>query len=116
MSEKPSREGAGIKAANPAAQSPEDTQRAISLIRDPGRRKPNFIADATTDKLIAVTLRLAMEISVLRDQLDTQRTLLEKHGLVSRAEADAFKPTKEDAAARKAAKEDLVAAIISDLS
>ncbi|MEM6681667.1 MAG: hypothetical protein AAF607_05465 [Pseudomonadota bacterium] len=90
--------------------------RAKALIRDPGRSKPNFIADATPDKLIAVTMRLAMEISVLRDQLDTQRALLEKHGLLSQSDIDAFEPSDAQSAARKAAKQDLVAAIISDLS
>jgi len=93
-----------------------ENDRVKTLLRDPERTKPNFIADATPDKLVAVTLRLAMEISVLRDQLDTQRALLEKHGILSDTDFENFTPSADQVMQRKAAKEDLIAGMISDLS
>lgn len=90
-------------------------QRVKSLIHAPQRTKPEFITDPNVDKLVAVTLRLAMEISVLRDQLETQRSLLEAHNLLPEGAVDAYRPTPEQAAARKASKETLISNMISDL-
>lgn len=93
----------------------EQKSRTKALIQDPERTKPGFITNPNVDKLVSVTFRLAMEISVLRDQLDTQRALLEAHGILPAGEAEAFKPTDEQASARKQAKEALIANMISDL-
>jgi hypothetical protein len=90
-------------------------QRVKSLIHAPDRTKPEFITDPNVDKLVAVTMRLAMEISVLRDQLDTQRSLLEAHDILPKGAADSYQPTPEQVAARKASKEALIANMISDL-
>lgn len=93
----------------------DQSSRVKTLIHDPSRTKPEFITDTNVDKLVSVTLRLAMEISVLRDQLDTQRTLLEAHNILPAGAVDSFTPTQEQSQARKKAKEALIANIISDL-
>lgn len=93
----------------------EADKRVKSLIQEPSRTKPDFITDPNVDKLVAVTFRLAMEVSVLRDQLDTQRRVLEQHSLLPDGAVEAFMPTKEQSDARKAAKESLIANMISDL-
>jgi hypothetical protein len=51
---------------------------------DTGRPGPDQPLDAVTvAQLAAVALRLAMEVSVLRDRLRTHELLLAQHGLLS---------------------------------
>ncbi len=78
--------------------------------------RPNQIENLTADQLVAALLRLTMEISVLRDRISTQSALLEQHGLIERQAIEDFTPTAEELAERSAARTELIAGLIDDLS
>ena len=60
----------------------EQPSRSVHmLMTDPARAKPEFVAEAGMDKTISAVMRLAMEISVLRDRLDTHEALAQQSGL-----------------------------------
>jgi hypothetical protein len=88
----------------------DDTDRPHKLPR------PHQLENLTPDQVVAVVLRLAMEVSVLRDRLGTYEELFEKHGVLSRDDIEGFKPSKSEAAARQKARTELIESIINDLS
>lgn len=59
-------------------------------------KRPGFAADPNVDRLTAMVLALAGEVSVLRERVDTLERLLERSGSLTRAEIEAYRP---DAAA-----------------
>lgn len=88
----------------------DDTSRPFKLPR------PQQLENLTPDQVVAVVLRLAMEISVLRDRLSTYEELFEERGIVPRADFESFTPSKSEAAARQKARTELIESIINDLS
>ena len=48
----------------------KETPSVTDLMLDKQRTKPAFIANPNMDQVVDVVLRLAMEISVLRDRMD----------------------------------------------
>jgi hypothetical protein len=77
--------------------------------------RPRQIEELTPDQTVAALLRLAMEVSVLRDRLRTHEALLEKAGVLSRAEVEAFQPDPEESAERMQAGMRLVEKLLGDL-
>ncbi len=61
-------------------------------------------------------LRLTMEVSVLRDRIDTHESLAEKHGGYSLADVESYQPTPEEEKRRAARRRTLVARIVRDLT
>ena len=55
-------------------------------------KKPTFFADPPVDKVLAMTMALAGEVSVLRERLDTVEQLLDAKGYVSRRDIEAYRP------------------------
>ncbi len=88
----------------------EDKDRPFKLPR------PQQLETLTPDQVVAVVLRLAMEVSVLRDRLSTHEQLLAEHDLLSPEEVEQFSPSPEQAQARKNARTQLIESIIKDLS
>jgi len=88
----------------------DDTSRPFKLPR------PKQLESLSPDQVVAVVLRLAMEISVLRDRLGTYEELFEMHGIFPREDIESFTPSKNEAAARKGARTELIESIINDLS
>jgi len=88
----------------------DDTNRPFKLPR------PHQLENISPDQVVAVVLRLAMEISVLRDRLSTYEELFAKHGVLPREEIESFTPSKNEAAARQKARTELIESIINDLS
>jgi hypothetical protein len=64
-------------------------------------KKPTFFPDPQVDKVLAITMALAGEVSVLRERLDTMERLLEAKGLLPRQEIEAYQPGEQAAAARE---------------
>lgn len=56
----------------------------------PGPKQP--LEPINVAQLVAVSLRLAMEVGVLRDRLRTHEVLLARHGLLDSAAIDAHSP------------------------
>ena len=63
-------------------------------------RRPIYFENPETDKLLAMVLALAEEVSVLRDRLDTIERLAQAKDLLSQAEIDAYQPDPQAAAER----------------
>lgn len=73
------------------------------------------LAAASIAQLVAVTMRLAMEVTVLRDRLQSHESLLARHGLLDSAAVDAHIPDAAQQAERDAATRALIAALAADL-
>ena len=73
------------------------------------------LAPASIAQLVAVTMRLAMEVTVLRDRLQTHEALLARHGLLDGAAVDAFAPDAAQQAERDSATRALIASLAADL-
>lgn len=54
--------------------------------------RPYFFADPAIDKLLAMLMGLAGEVSVLRDRLDTVERLAEQNKLCTRSEIENYQP------------------------
>jgi hypothetical protein len=80
---------------------PTERDLTKSTAKAKGRR-PYFFADPAVDKLLAITMALAGELSVTRERLDTVERILGSKSLLSAAEIDAWRP--DDAAKQERAK------------
>lgn len=63
-------------------------------------KRPWFLDDPDTERLLNILLPLAQEVAVMRERMDTIERLMERDGTVSRAAIEAFEPTKAEAAER----------------
>lgn len=63
---------------------------------------PHFFEDPNTDRLVTMLMNMAMEISVLRDRLDTHERVAAAKGAYTPADIEAYEPTDEVRAAREA--------------
>jgi hypothetical protein len=64
----------------------------IELPRRAKGERPYFFDDPAIDQLHAMFLALSAELSVAYDRIDTLERLLERKGLVPRAEVEAYRP------------------------
>ena len=78
--------------------------------------RPDQLEELSPDQVLAVVMRLAMEISVLRDRLRTHEQLLAEHEVLTPEEIENYTPSKEESAARREASTRLIESIIDDLS
>jgi hypothetical protein len=85
----------------------------LPAARRPGPDQP--IEPASLAQLVAVTTRLAMEVTVLRDRLATHEALLAKHGLLDAAAIDAYRPESAEQPVRDAATRRLIESLAGDL-
>jgi hypothetical protein len=58
-------------------------------------KRPIYFDDAQIDKLFAIAMALAGEVSVLRDRLDTIENLLESKGILSVTEIETYQPDEK---------------------
>lgn len=63
-------------------------------------KRPQFLENADTERLMNVVLALVQEVAVLRQRLDTVERLLEAGEPVTKAGIERFEPTKSEAAER----------------
>jgi hypothetical protein len=87
-----------------------------ALMSDFSRQRYKFIDKVDMDRVVAAILRLGMEISVLRDRLDTHENLAGRSGGYTFAEVDAYQPTVEESERRNDRRAKLVARIVRDLA
>lgn len=64
-------------------------------------KKPTFFADPQVDKVLAITMALVGEVSVLRERLDTLERLLDTKGHMSRRDLEAYRPDEQAAEERE---------------
>lgn len=65
----------------------------------PAGKRPYFL-DPEVERVLAITMAVLQELAVARQRIDTLERLLERAGLLDRAEIDAFQPTADEAAER----------------
>ena len=87
-----------------------------ALMSDPARERFRFIEQVDMDRVVAAILRLTMEVSVLRDRIDTHESLAEKHGGYSLEDVESYRPTPEEEQGRAERRRTLVARVVRDLT
>ncbi|MDG2242996.1 MAG: hypothetical protein P8L66_05825 [Rhodospirillaceae bacterium] len=92
----------------PNVLSPEDA----NLPKHSKGMRPQFFHDPTSDKLLAMVMALAGEVSVMRDRNDTLERLIDAKGLLDKSEIDQYKPSKEVIAERDAWRQEYLSHIL----
>ena len=62
--------------------------------------RPYFLADPDSDRLLAMVLALAGQLTTVYERLDTVTRVLERNGLLKQADLDQFEPDAETSRAR----------------
>jgi hypothetical protein len=84
---------------------------ALAGARPKGKR-PWFLESRDAERLMTIVMTLAQEVSVMRERMDTIERLLEKNGRLTRADIEAFAPTKAEANERGAWTQEFLARIL----
>lgn len=63
-------------------------------------KRPWFFSSPETERVMSIAMAVAGELAVARARIDTLERLLEAKGVMTRAEIEAFTPTKDEAAER----------------
>jgi hypothetical protein len=64
-------------------------------------KRPVYFENPECDKLLAITMALAGELSVTRERLDTVERLLEAKGILNASEIESYHPDEKAAAQRE---------------
>ncbi len=75
-------------------------------------KRPVYLDDPQSDKLLAIVMALAGEVSVLRDRLDTLERLAQAKGLVSIEEIEAYQPDDGVVQERERWRRDYIARVL----
>ena len=78
----------------------------------PAGKRPWFFRDPDVERVLTITMAVATEVAVLRQRLDTVERLLDEKGTISRADIEAFEPTKDAANERGAWTQEYLARIL----
>ena len=73
----------------------------IKLKRKAKGKRPTYLSDPTSEKILAMLMALAGEVSVMRDRMETMERLSEKHGVFSLEDIENYVPSEQEQAARK---------------
>jgi predicted nucleic acid-binding Zn-ribbon protein len=82
------------------------------MIKKAKGKRPIYFDDPQTDKLLAIVMTLAGEVSVLRERLDTLERLAQAKGILSIAEIEAYQPDEQTAQEREQQRTDYVARLL----
>ncbi len=75
-------------------------------------KRPVYFENPECDKLLAITMALAGELSVVRERLDTIERLLEAKGAVTTAEIESYRPDEKATAERDRWREEYLERIL----
>lgn len=75
-------------------------------------KRPWFLEDKDSERVLNIVMALAQEVSVMRQRLDTVERLLETKDVITRADIEAFAPSKDEAAERGAWNQEFIARIL----
>lgn len=78
--------------------------------------RPHFFDDPNVDKLLAMLMALAGEVSVLRERLDTHERLAAEKKWASEGNVEKYAPSAEIMASREAWRADYLARILRIVS
>ena len=77
----------------------------LELPRHARGKRPHFFDDPAVDQLMSVVLGLAGELSVLCDQVDSIRRLMDEKGTLTREELENYQPDEAAERERQARRE-----------
>lgn len=75
-------------------------------------KRPVFFTNPESDKLLAITMAVAGELSVLHDRLDSIERLLETKAVLTAAQIEAYRPDDAVRQQRSEWREDYLARIL----
>lgn len=75
-------------------------------------KRPAYFNDPQSDKLLAIVMAVAGEVSVLRDRLDTLERLVQAKGILSIEEIEAYQPDDQVAQEREHWRTDYIARVL----
>jgi uncharacterized protein (DUF2126 family) len=78
--------------------------------------QPQFFSDPAVDKLLSMVTALTLEVSVLRERLDTHERLLAEKDVLSSETVDAYDPPPPVESARAKVREALIARVYKSLT
>jgi len=84
----------------------------VRLERRAKGERPYFFDDPNVDRVVAMVMGLAGEVSVLHDRVDTIERLLEARGALARDAIEAYVPDEAVAAERAAWREQFLAEVL----
>lgn len=76
-------------------------KREIKLKRRAKGKRPDYLADPTSEKILAMLMALAGEVSVMRDRMETIERLSEKKSVFSPGDIENYVPSEEEQIARQ---------------
>ena len=92
---------------------PDDSNSAnVKLPKHSKGVRPQFFDDPTSDKLLAMVMALAGEVSVIRDRNDTLERLIDAKGLIDKSEIESYRPSKEVISERDAWRQEYLSHIL----
>jgi hypothetical protein len=77
--------------------------------------RPRFFSDPAVDRLVSVVLQLTSEVWVLTERLENLERLAERKGCLTADEIRKYAPDPAEAAARDAARDRFVHAVLGPL-
>ncbi len=75
-------------------------------------KRPWFLDSQDGERVLNIVMAVAQELAVVRQRLDTVERLLDQNGAVTRADIEAFEPSKEEAEERGAWTQEYLARIL----
>ncbi|AFZ17060.1 hypothetical protein [Allocoleopsis franciscana] len=75
-------------------------------------KRPIYLDDAHSDKLLAMVMALVGEVSVLHERLDTLERLAQAKGMVSMEEIEAYQPDEQVAQEREQWRREYIARVL----
>ncbi len=81
---------------------PQELDPVEMAVRRAKGRRPQFFDDPAVERVMAIAMALAGELSVTRERLDTLERVLAAHGLIAPDAVERFEPDAAAQAARHA--------------
>ncbi|AGH47818.1 hypothetical protein G432_00450 [Sphingomonas sp. MM-1] len=75
-------------------------------------KRPDFLGDPTSERMLSILLAVAGEVSVLKERLDTVERLLDAKGTISRADIEGYNPDRDAAYERAVMTKEYIARIM----
>jgi hypothetical protein len=73
----------------------------IKLKRNAKGKRPDYLPDPTSEKILAMLMALAGEVSVMRDRMETIERLSEKNGVFSIEDIENYAPSGDEQIVRQ---------------
>jgi len=90
-------------------------EQAGATPRQTRGERPYFLTPEV-ERVLTVTMTLAQELAVARARVDTLERLLERKGILTRAEVEAFEPTAAEAAESRQSAQEYIARVLGVLA